>query len=266
MRTLGFSDGEIDLYMRLLELGEATIAECLKRLDISRPHAYTLMRTLLNKGLIAEVPGKPSRFRVLPPEESFISLSTKRIQELDETKKKVEEGMSLLKAKAQSLYKKVDFPAETDAEFIILKGYRHVVDWMTRFYGMTKDSLRIMTCPPSGVDLFMGKPGSLDAFTVKKKFPAKILATESMLDDERFKKFMHGQIVAGNFELKVAPKVPIKMSFYDDFAGVIILNTNLVPEDFVIVIIRNTELLGFFVQAYDCAWDRARSVPLDELA
>ncbi len=265
MKTLGFSDGEVELYLRLLELGEATIAECLKRIDISRPHAYTLMKTLLNKGLVAEVSGKPSRFRVLPPEEAFINLSKKRLQELTEQEKRIEEGMSLIKSRAQSMYREIDFPSETDVEFMILKGYRHVTEWMTRYYSQAKRNFRMLTCMPSVVEMMGEKPGALDKLLGQKEFPSHILASEEMLGDAGFRSYLHKQIVAGIAELRVLPSVPIKMTIYDDFASTIVLNIKLAPEDFIIIIIRNRDLLQYFINSYDCLWQVARPVSLKEL-
>lgn len=265
MKTLGFSDGEVELYLRLLELGEATIAECLKRIDISRPHAYTLMKTLLNKGLVAEVSGKPSRFRVLPPEEAFINLSKKQLQELSEQERRIEEGMSLIKNRAQSLYRHIDFPSETDVEFMILKGYRHVTEWMTRYYSQTRRNFRVLTCMPSVVEMMGEKPGALDKLIGQKEFPTKMLASEEMLTDAGFRTYLHKQIITGIAELRVVPSVPMKMTIYDDFASIIVLNINLPPEDFIIIIVRNKDLLQYFINSFDCLWQSARLVSIKEL-
>ncbi|MCK5832137.1 helix-turn-helix domain-containing protein [bacterium] len=260
MKTLGFSDGEVDLYLRLLDMGEATISEALKKIDISRPHAYTLMKILLNKGLVAEVSGKPSRFRVLPPEESFLNLSVKRLQVLEEDKKHVEEGMSIIKARAQSLYKNIDFPSEADVEFMILKGYRHVTEWMTRYYSQTRNTFKVMTCLPSIVDLMMEKPGALDKLTEKKTFPTNMLAAEEMLNDEGFKAYLRKQISKGIAKLRVVPQVPMKMTIYDRFASIIVLNLNLAPEDFIVILVRNKDLIEYFDMTYNLLWEKGRII------
>ncbi len=261
---MGFSDGEIYLYLRLLELGEATISESLRGLDISRPHAYTLIKILLRKGLVAEIPGKPARFRVLPPEEAFTGLSAKRLNEIEEEKIRIEEALALVKIRAQAMFEKVELPSEVDIEIMTISGYNNVAEWAVRFYNIAKEEFRLITAKPSVVEVFLEKPEN--AKTSKQKpLKMKMIIDEKMLSDKSFRKYLLDKIAEGSTELRTMKEIPIELGLYDDVAGISVLDAHIKARDFYVLLVKSKEMMRFFAITYDCCWSKAKPVKLKDL-
>ncbi len=55
LKDLGLTNREIEVYIKLIELGESSAADLAKDSSISRTHVYEALRTLMDKGLASSV-------------------------------------------------------------------------------------------------------------------------------------------------------------------------------------------------------------------
>ncbi|SDM01056.1 Sugar-specific transcriptional regulator TrmB [Halogranum gelatinilyticum] len=74
----GFSDKEIDVYLALLSLGEATTSTISEEADVSQQAVYTITDRLEDRGLVrVNDHASPKTIRAVPPEESMAALSSR---------------------------------------------------------------------------------------------------------------------------------------------------------------------------------------------
>lgn len=148
--NIGFTENEIELYFALLELNEATIEECLKVSNLKRSTAYNIAKTLVEKGLIAEIPGQPLRYQMLPPIETLTPIVKNKIAEIQELCEKLPKESALLLNKVQTLYEKTPQNIETDKDFMIIHGQKLVHDLMKKFLSQV-EIVRLMHKVPLDV-------------------------------------------------------------------------------------------------------------------
>ncbi|WP_435320583.1 TrmB family transcriptional regulator [Haloarchaeobius sp. TZWSO28] len=78
LRTFGFSDKEIDVYLALLSRGEATTSTISEDADVSQQAVYSITDRLEKKGLVqVKDYASPTTIRALPPQEAIGNLSSR---------------------------------------------------------------------------------------------------------------------------------------------------------------------------------------------
>ncbi|WP_082256277.1 TrmB family transcriptional regulator [Haloferax sp. ATB1] len=74
----GFSDKEVDVYLALLSLGEATTSAISEAADVSQQAVYTITDRLEDRGLVrVNDHASPKTIRAVPPKESMAALSSR---------------------------------------------------------------------------------------------------------------------------------------------------------------------------------------------
>lgn len=260
MQDLGFSEGEALLYMRLLQLGTCTISECLKGLDLSRPHAYSLMRNLVERGLVAEDAGKPTRFRVLPPDKSLEYFANSRLEELEEERKQFREKIEVLKQEADVVFSSGS-AAETEAghDMLVFRGPKLIAEWANMLKSNLKSSLRVVSKKP----IILKMVGAEDV-EIPSDVKRKILCDTELVHDEDFGSYLDEEMARGNAEVRYTEELPIKLAIFDDYAAIITLNIGCDPDNFLLLLTQNRELVMFLTLAFDCIWDEANELSDEE--
>ncbi len=85
---------ELKAYLTILRLGEETAPTIASKAGIPLPRIYSVLESLLKKGLIEVRMGRPRKYRALPPRISLIHYVRKRINELTEMANAVVEKLS----------------------------------------------------------------------------------------------------------------------------------------------------------------------------
>lgn len=100
--SLGFSKGEIKVYLTLLELQESSIGQINKMADVTPSKTYIILDKLIEKGLVSYYKkGKAKHFQALNPEKLLSLIETKE-KDLASQKIKVKEILPrLLKKKEE---------------------------------------------------------------------------------------------------------------------------------------------------------------------
>ncbi len=95
LRSIGLNQYEASAYASLLLFGEATAGELSNRAAIPRPRVYDIINRLEKKGFVVVQPGRPVRYRAVPPEEAisaYIKLKEQEFkQEVERIKKLAQE-------------------------------------------------------------------------------------------------------------------------------------------------------------------------------
>jgi len=84
IKKLGLSDKEVKVYLAVLELGQASVAEIAAHSGVVRVTVYVILEELKKKGLVSTfLKGKKTYFSVEPPERlsNLFEIEEKRIKE-----------------------------------------------------------------------------------------------------------------------------------------------------------------------------------------
>lgn len=72
IKQFGMSDKESEVFLALLELGDAQPAQISRKSGIKRPTAYVLLGSLVEKGFVTQVVGKKKVFRAEDPKKLLL--------------------------------------------------------------------------------------------------------------------------------------------------------------------------------------------------
>ncbi|MBT3836288.1 hypothetical protein HOD05_04485 [Candidatus Woesearchaeota archaeon] len=118
LKEAGLTEGEIKVYLALLELGLSTIGPILEKSRITKSIIYRILERLIDKGLVSYIiKNKTKHFQASSPKK-LVDYIEKRKQEMDENKKKVEELLPQLLLK-QNMSKK--------SEATIYEGFKGIM-------------------------------------------------------------------------------------------------------------------------------------------
>jgi len=106
LRKLGLTDYETKVYLALLDIGEGTSGDIIKKADIRTGKIYEILESLKNKGLISEITkNNIKQYSATEPKRIYDYLNLKK-QELEKTEKDISDIMPSLLEKVKSASKK----------------------------------------------------------------------------------------------------------------------------------------------------------------
>lgn len=104
LENIGLSDKEIEVYLALLQLGDASAYSIAAKSGLKNPTTYVVLEELRRKGFVKKIPhSKKWRFRAEPPEE-VIALAEERITLLKQTLPKLRSLVRGNATKASTMY------------------------------------------------------------------------------------------------------------------------------------------------------------------
>lgn len=119
LKSLGFGDKEISVYLTLLQHGKLSPASLAKIVSLNRTTVYSIAKELVQKGVIAEDLGNKSLYLVAKPPQDLSQLAQKEEKQLEEKraiiKNAVEELQGLTRA-TQYTTPKIVFKAQDEVE------------------------------------------------------------------------------------------------------------------------------------------------------
>ena len=74
LKNLGLNEKEVRIYLSCLELGPTSVLKIAKKAELKRPTVYTVLETLIDKGLISKVPHKNSFHFAAEPPDKLLSM------------------------------------------------------------------------------------------------------------------------------------------------------------------------------------------------
>ena len=99
LKDLGLTDGEIRVYLALLEIGTSTAGRIIEKSKISPSKIYDVLNRLIDKGLVSYIiEGKTKHFKAAPP-KNILNYIERRENELIQHKNEFRKIIPLLEAK-----------------------------------------------------------------------------------------------------------------------------------------------------------------------
>jgi sugar-specific transcriptional regulator TrmB len=105
LKKLGLTDYESKVYLALLEIGEGTSGDVIKKAEIHTGKIYEILESLKKKGLISEISqNNIKRYSATEPKRIYDYLNLKK-EELKETEKEISSIMPILLEKVRAANK-----------------------------------------------------------------------------------------------------------------------------------------------------------------
>ena len=123
LKNLGLENKEIEAYLALLELGEASVLEIAKKSGVKRPTAYLVLNSLESKGFVSRaVRGKKTYFLPQHPKK-LITEAELRLKELNEVVPQLESMLQKASGRPRiMIYEGKDALDRADDEIFVIKG------------------------------------------------------------------------------------------------------------------------------------------------
>lgn len=255
LQKFGFSENETELYFALLELNEASIEECLKVSKIKRSTAYNVAKTLVERGVIAEIPGQPLRYQMLPPKKTLRPISQNRIAELRQICEKLPEESDKFIKSAQATYEQTPPKIEQDKDFMLIHGSKLAHDMMKKYLAQV-DMVRIMHRRP-----FSGQPVKGKNKPVPFSGMTHFLFETANLDNPGFSMMVQAHMRTGRFEYAHLPSLPTQMVIYGDVASLVAAN----DENVATVVSLSNEMVQLHLSAFESLWEKAIPLTFEDI-
>jgi sugar-specific transcriptional regulator TrmB len=128
LAEIGFTPGEIKVYLALVELGESTIGPISKKSRVTPSKTYPILEKLKEKGLVSHVIKSGTKyFNILNPERILNFLDDKK-KRIDQQKKDIKEFIPQIRSK----HKKTDQYATVYESFNGIKTlYDEILDYLS---------------------------------------------------------------------------------------------------------------------------------------
>ncbi len=267
LMELGLSKNEASLYIALLELSEGSVDEIARLAGVRRPTAYKVLQEMVHKGLIAEIPGRPIKYRVMDPSETLKGLFERKYQEIERLREELPIKFERFVKEAQNKYLEGAVAiTEANKDFVILRGLKTVSRIVQEYEVRAKDKIRGMTSKPvptkEELDMIIEQvKENIEDIGGGKKSKLLLILEEETLKNGPFREFVKLVELQGD-ELRVLDEVPMEMTIYDDYAAMLVLDGSFT--DPVVLLVQNKNLIKFLINAFDLFWEKARRITLLE--
>jgi sugar-specific transcriptional regulator TrmB len=115
LKQIGFSDYKAKVYKTLIYLGIASSATVAKESGVPQTKVHGILNELAEEGFAIIIPGRPTRFKAIPPSSAIIPIIEERIQKENKLKEEIKKAEENLIAK--------EFPKK---EILLFQGWNIV--------------------------------------------------------------------------------------------------------------------------------------------
>ncbi|MBD3252477.1 hypothetical protein GF386_01985 [Candidatus Pacearchaeota archaeon] len=244
LKQIGLTDGEIKIYLGLLEIGSSSITNIIKKSGISGSKAYEVLDRLCKKGLVSFVIKNNVRY--------FEASSPNRILDyLDEKSHEIQEEKNNIKKIIPDLILREKSAKQAEAKIF------------TGFEGLKTANQDIITSLKKGEEwLSMGlteQPESWEIyFTKKQKERAKKGILHRHLINEKYKSLYEKRKKLPHTKFRFLPKdfeMPTSTEIYADKILIFIL----VKENPIAIMIKNQHVSDSFRKYFEVMWKMAKN-------
>lgn len=243
LKSIGLSDGEIRVYIALLELGKCTAGKIISQSKVSPSKIYDVLNRLVEKGLVSYIiEGKIRHFKAAPP-SNILSYIERRENELMRHKNEFKKIVPLLEAKQKSEAKK--FNAE------IFEGVRGLT---TVFDMSLEETRRGGTVYAFGYPAYASKLFDVYWREYYKKCDRKGIIRKVIYDyDAWFLKKRAGRKMSYYRYMPRGIITPSWVLIFNDKVATVIVT----PEQKVCFLVQNREVANSYTQYFNLLWKSA---------
>ncbi len=242
LKTLGFSDSEIAVYLASLELGPVPVQELSERADVSRVTTYSVIEALMQNGLMSTVERGKRQLYVAESPERLLSFARGKAHAIEASLQEMESALDELK--------------------LLQRGEKPVVKMFEGLEGLRAFRDDVIRTAPESAEEF----GNLDAIY-------SVLTPEDLqpLRDEFTRRGVRGRFLYSSTK-PFTPRQGVDVRWVPQdqigFTGDVIVYENKVALStfrgkLIAVIIESQELAATVRSLFELAW-RASDVPKND--
>lgn len=243
LKDLGLTDGEIRVYLALLELGSSTAGKIIEKSKISSSKIYDVLNRLIDKGIVGYIiEGKTKHFKAAPP-NNILNYIERKENELMQHKKEFRKIIPLLESKQKSEIK--NFNAE------IFEG----VNGLITVFDMSRQELK-----KGDVAYAFGYPAYASELFDKywreyyKKCDKRGIIRKVIYDyDAWFLKKRTGRKMSYYRYMPKGIVTPSWVLIFNDKVATVIVT----PEQKVCFLVQNKEVAKSYIQYFNLLWKNA---------
>ena len=246
LRRIGLTEGEIKVYMALLEAGETTTGRIVKLSGVSSSKVYPILDRLAAMGLVIYIrKGKVRHFRATSPAK-ILEMLEKRRERIDEQRREIERIMPSLLAREKK--------KRGGHEAAVYEGYKAVKSF---YRGLLRDSgkgdERLVFGARSGYPVAVGAQNFFMSFHrawVKKGLKTRLIFNE----DLRGKKSVGFYRDFPGTEVRFLPQVTMSsIGIQGDCIDMLIWTR----DNAILFVIRSREVARTFREYFEVLWRSA---------
>ena len=237
LKQFGLTDKEIKIYLASLELGTASVLNIAKKAKLKRPTAYVVLESLLEKGLVSEVPRKNKTLFVAEDPELLTKKFKEREQSLIESLPYLKSIYNISEKKPKVRF----YDGKSGVETVydkIMSGNEEII-WFGSIAYINKNI-------PRQTDKFI-------KLALETDIPSREIITETKEDFAYAKK-----ISSPKNQVRVLPN---DLNFYIDcslFQNKVAIFS--LDKDLFVVVIESEQIYKSFKSIFELAWRAARPI------
>jgi sugar-specific transcriptional regulator TrmB len=227
LKELGFTDGEIKVYLSLFALGEITVGPISKKSGVTHAKVYPILDKLIDKGLVSHVIKEGRKYFSATNPNRMLEFIDNKVKHLEEEKIKVKEMIPSLLAK-QKEQEKIQYSR-------VFEGFRGLKALFRELFEDSKGEVYVF-----GLNEPIKKTGFKNFFLyfheVRKKNHIKL----KLIFDKNIKSYFEKEYApTGNY------KAPDKVKFID-----VVLPTGVfIFKDHVVSIVDDEQITAFDIKS-----------------
>lgn len=247
LEVLGLDQWAERAYLALVDGPALGVEELASRTRIARDVLETALVQLEDGGLIARMPGRPTRYSVLPPEQAVEVLLLAR-----------ERDISRVRAVAERLgerHRRTRAGENTASLIEVVNGPDGVARCGQQLFRLAEREIRGIDAPPYA-QASDGERVNSTAYLVGRRVRSRFIHARDELDAPGAIDRIQRDVMAGE-EVRFLPQAPMKMVLADDQAGLIPLVTTPQVLD-TCILVRPSSLLDALITLFETLWQQAQ--------
>ena len=249
--VVGLLESEERAYEALTLRGQATVADLVAELGMTRGRVSRILTTLTARGLVTHLPGRPARFTAVMPDiaaSELIAAQESQLQRLREY------------AHQLAAANRVRSTARHPAQLIeVIESSANVRNVFMRLHRDAHTEMRVFDKPPYTAPQPDGNPEEyrlLDAGRVRYRV---VYERAGLTQPERMSEVRAG-ILRGE-RARVAGSLPMKMALCDDRLALIPVSAAVIGAEQAAYLVHPSSLLDALSELFEALW--AKAVPLN---
>ena len=255
LAELGLTSYEARAYLALLRRDSSTPADVARLARVPRQRIYDVLTTLVQKGLVSQRPGPPTKYAAASPEFAIERLLLRRREELAELERKSREMLEALTSTFTEGQKERD-----PLEYIeVLRDRRAINERFGELQAGIEHEILVFTKPP------YAKPAqeNVEGIAVTRSHRALSVYEFAALEDPDFAAGVRRFIAAGE-EARFVERLPLKLVIIDETIVMFGMEDPVAgSSELTMVVIEHRALARLLKIAFEAVW--AQGITIDEV-
>lgn len=243
LKEAGLSQYKSRVYLALMNLGEASVAEINRASKVPLPKIYEVVNELSDEGLIKLCAHRPKRYKIIHPGNFFDRVIKSEELQLEQLKKEMPEVLRIFRRTQK----------EVKEELRIIKGKAEVFNELIKILKNSQKSydavIRLRTYHNPLMPLFRKK--------IKKNFRARIVGPLT-------RKAIAREYLKNGFQVRLSDQLEVFILFSIWDKKILTLNLSDEPENYTTVITHSPELVKKFYELFIYHWERGKPLVNNE--